>query len=191
MNNLDCLIPIVAVVTDIRRDTPDVKTFRVVGLDGKKPFIHKPGQCAMLSIPGVGEALFSITSSPTNEKYLEFSIKKCGCVTEVLHSIEVGQQITLRGPYGRPFPVDTVFAKKDLLFVAGGIGLAPLRSVINYIRDKRENYGKVAVVYGARTAEDLVDYEEIEKEWKNVKDFDVYLTIDREQPDWTGHVAAR
>lgn len=188
MNNLDCLIPIVAVVTDIRRDTQDVKTFRVVGLDGKKPFIHKPGQCAMLSIPGVGEALFSITSSPTNEKYLEFSIKKCGCVTEVLHSIEVGQQITLRGPYGRPFPVDTVFAKKDLLFVAGGIGLAPLRSVINYIRDKRENYGKVAVVYGARTAEDLVDYEEIEKEWKNVKDFDVYLTIDREQPDWTGHV---
>ena len=188
MNNLDCLIPIVAVVTDIRRDTPDVKTFRVVGLDGKKPFIHKPGQCAMLSIPGVGEALFSITSSPTNENYLEFSIKKCGCVTEVLHSIEVGQQITLRGPYGRPFPVDTVFAKKDLLFVAGGIGLAPLRSVINYIRDKRENYGKVAVVYGARTAEDLVDYEEIEKEWKNVKDFDVYLTIDREQPDWTGHV---
>lgn len=188
MNNLDCLIPIVAVVTDIRRDTPDVKTFRVVGLDGKKPFIHKPGQCAMLSIPGVGEALFSITSSPTNEKYLEFSIKKCGCFTEVLHSIEVGQQITLRGPYGRPFPVDTVFAKKDLLFVAGGIGLAPLRSVINYIRDKRENYGKVAVVYGARTAEDLVDYEEIEKEWKNVKDFDVYLTIDREQPDWTGHV---
>ena len=106
----------------------------------------------------------------------------------MLHSIEVGQQITLRGPYGRPFPVDTVFAKKDLLFVAGGIGLAPLRSVINYIRDKRENYGKVAVVYGARTAEDLVDYEEIEKEWKNVKDFDVYLTIDREQPDWTGHV---
>ncbi len=188
MNNLDCLIPIVAVVTDIRRDTPDVKTFRVVGLDGKKPFIHKPGQCAMLSIPGVGEALFSITSSPTNENFLEFSIKKCGCVTEVLHSIEVGQQITLRGPYGRPFPVDTVFAKKDLLFVAGGIGLAPLRSVIDYIRDKRENYGKVAVVYGARTAEDLVDYEEIEKEWKNVKDFDVYLTIDREQPDWTGHV---
>ena len=188
MNNLDCLIPIVAVVTDIRRDTPDVKTFRVVGLDGKKPFTHKPGQCAMLSIPGVGEGLFSITSSPTNENYLEFSIKKCGCVTEVLHSIEVGQQITLRGPYGRPFPVDTVFAKKDLLFVAGGIGLAPLRSVINYIRDKRENYGEVAVVYGARTAEDLVDYEEIEKEWKNVKDFDVYLTIDREQPDWTGHV---
>ena len=76
----DPLIPNIAVVTDIRVDTPDVKTFRVVGLDGKKPFVHIPGQCAMLSVPGVGEALFSITSSPTLEEYVEFSIKKCGCV---------------------------------------------------------------------------------------------------------------
>ena len=74
----DPLIPNLAVVTDIRVDTPDVKTFRVVGLDGKKPFVHIPGQCAMLSVPGVGEALFSITSSPTLEEYVEFSIKKCG-----------------------------------------------------------------------------------------------------------------
>ena len=75
------LIPGIAVVTEIRQDTPDVKTFRVVGLDGKKPLIHKPGQCAMVSIPGVGEGMFSITSSPTNEDFLEFSIKKCGCLT--------------------------------------------------------------------------------------------------------------
>ena len=84
----DPLIPNLAVVTDIRVDTPDVKTFRVVGLDGKKPFVHIPGQCAMLSVPGVGEALFSITSSPTLEEYVEFSIKKCGCVTEWLHAME-------------------------------------------------------------------------------------------------------
>ena len=75
----DPLIPKLAVVTDIRVDTPDVKTFRVVGLSGKKPFEHIPGQCAMLSIPGVGEALFSITSSPTEPDFVEFSIKKCGC----------------------------------------------------------------------------------------------------------------
>ena len=91
----DPLIPNLAVVTDIRVDTPDVKTFRVVGLDGKKPFVHIPGQCAMLSVPGVGEALFSITSSPTLEEYVEFSIKKCGCVTEWLHAMEPGQQITV------------------------------------------------------------------------------------------------
>ena len=120
------LIPVVGVVTDIRIDTPDVKTFRVVTPEGKKAFEHKPGQCAMLSIPGVGEAMFSITSSPTNTEFMEFSIKKCGCVTEWLHSMEVGQQITIRGPYGRPFPVDTDFAGHDMLFIAGGIGLAPL-----------------------------------------------------------------
>ena len=145
------LIPKIGVVTDIRKDTADVKTFRVVGRDGKKLFEHMPGQCAMVSIPGVGECMFSITSSPTNEEFMEFSIKKCGCVTEVIHSIEVGQEITVRGPYGKHFPVEGDFKGKDMLFIAGGIGLAPLRSVINYIRHYRSNYGKVVVVYGARS----------------------------------------
>ena len=184
----EALIPTVCVVTDIRRDTPDVKTFRVVGLDGKKPFLHLPGQCAMVSIPGVGESMFSITSSPTNEEYMEFSIKKCGCVTEVIHALEVGSQITVRGPYGRNFPVEGDFLGKDMLFIAGGIGLAPLRSVINYVRHYREKYGKVVIVYGARSKDDLVDIEEIKSEWMNEKDFEVYLTIDREQEGWDGHV---
>ena len=163
------LIPMVGVVTHIRVDTPDVKTFRVVGLDGKKPFLHIPGQCAMLSMPGVGEALFSITSSPTETDFLEFSVKKCGCVTQWLHAIEPGQQITIRGPYGNGFPVDTDFAGKDLLFIAGGIGLAPLRSVINYVLHYRENYGKVDIVYGSRSKEDLVDFDEIKNEWSNAE----------------------
>ena len=182
------LIPVVCEVTNIRKDTPDVKTFRVVGLDGKKPFEHLPGQCAMVSVPGVGECMFSITSSPTNTEFMEFSIKKCGCVTDVIHSIEEGQQITVRGPYGKNFPVEEDFKDKDLLFIAGGIGLAPLRSVINYVRHYRDNYGKVTIVYGARSKDDLVDIEEITNEWKNEKDFDVYLTIDRPQEGWDGHV---
>lgn len=184
----DPLIPVVGVVTDIRTDTPDVKTFRVVGLDGKKPMEHMPGQCAMLSIPGVGEALFSITSSPTNTEFLEFSIKKCGCVTTWLHAMEPGQQVTVRGPYGNGFPVETDFKGKDLLFIAGGIGLAPLRSVINYVRHYRKNYGKVDIVYGSRSKEDLVDYQEILDEWCQEDGINVHLTIDREQPDWDGHV---
>lgn len=184
----EVLIPKVGVVTDVRRDTPDVKTFRVIGTDGKKLFEHMPGQCAMVSIPGVGESMFSITSSPTNEEFMEFSIKKCGCVTEVIHSIEAGQQITVRGPYGRNFPVEEDFKGKDLLFIAGGIGLAPLRSVINYVRHFRKNYGKVVVVYGARSADDLVDIEEIKSEWMSEENFEVYLTIDRPQEGWTGHV---
>lgn len=184
----DPLIPMVGVVTDVRTDTPDVKTFRVVGLDGKKPFEHIPGQCAMLSMPGVGEALFSITSSPTNEEYLEFSIKKCGCVTTWLHEIEPGQQVTLRGPYGNGFPVDTELRGKDLLIIAGGIGLAPVRSVINYVRANRQNYGTLDIVYGSRSKQDLVDYQEILDEWMAEDGITVHLTIDREQPDWDGHV---
>lgn len=184
----DPLFPQLGVVTDIRTDTPDVKTFRVVGLDGKKPFLHIPGQCAMLSVPGVGEALFSITSSPTNEEYMEFSIKKCGCVTTWLHAMEVGQQITIRGPYGNGFPVDTDFAGKDLVFVAGGIGLAPLRSVINYVRHYRSRYGTVDIVYGARSKDDLVDYQEIIDEWMQEDGINVHLTIDNPQEGWDGHV---
>ena len=187
MNN-ETLIPFVGVVTDIREETPDVKTFRVVAPGGGKLFEHKPGQCAMLSVPGVSEAMISITSSPTNKDYMEFSVKKCGCLTEWLHSMEVGQMITVRGPYGRPFPVDDELLGKDLLFIAGGIGLAPLRSVINYVRDNRDKYGRVDIVYGARSMNDLVDYREIVEEWTNTEDFFVHLTIDREQEGWDGHV---
>ena len=151
MDRKEPLIPVIGVVTDIRIDTPDVKTFRVVTPEGKKAFEHKPGQWAM----------FSITSSPTNTEFMEFSIKKCGCVTEWLHSMEVGQEITIRGPYGNAFPVDTEFKGHDMLFIAGGIGLAPLRSVINYCRHFRDRYGKIDIVYGSRSMQDLVDYQEI------------------------------
>ncbi|MCI5515477.1 MAG: FAD/NAD(P)-binding protein [Oscillospiraceae bacterium] len=187
MNN-DTLIPRIGVVTDIRIDTPDVKTFRVNSTEGGKLFEHIPGQCAMLSVPGAGEGMFSITSSPTNEEYMEFSIKKCGCLTGWLHQMDVGQEITVRGPYGNGFPVESDFKGKDLLFIAGGIGLAPLRSVINYCRDNRENYGKIDIVYGSRSMDDLVDYKEIIDEWCKDDGIDVYLTIDREQEGWDGHV---
>lgn len=186
----DNILPMLGVVTEIRVDTPDIKTFRVEALEGGKCFEHMPGQCAMLSIPGVGEAMFSITSSPTVKEYQEFSIKKCGCLTSWLHQMDVGQQITIRGPYGRPFPVDDELKGKDLLFIAGGVGLAPLHSVINYVLDKRDSYGKVDVVYGSRSKEDLLDLEEIQTRWMDPKnDIDVHLTIDRAQEGWNGHVA--
>ena len=184
----ETLIPYLGVVTDIRIDTPDVKTFRVLTPDGKKAFDHMPGQCAMLSIPGVGEAMFSITSSPTNTEYMEFSIKKCGCLTDWLHAMEVGQQVCIRCPYGKHFPGEDELKGKDLLFIAGGIGLAPLRSVINYVRDNRANYGSVQIIYGARSMDDLVDYNEILTEWMTDDGVEVNLTIDREQEGWDGHV---
>lgn len=186
--NLDTLVPMVGIVTDIRQETPDVKTFRVNAPEGGKLFEHLPGQCAMLCVPGVGEAMFSITSSPTNKEYQEFSIKKCGVLTDYLHELKVGDEIMVRGPYGNNFPVETELKGKDLLFVAGGIGLAPLRSVINYVLDNRDNYGKVDILYGARSADDLVQLKEIQEVWSNAKDVNVHLTIDRPQDGWDGHV---
>ena len=186
----DNIIPMLGIVTDIRTDTPDIKTFRVEAIGGGKCFEHKPGQCAMLSIPGVGEAMFSITSSPTLKEYQEFSIKKCGCLTDWLHLMDIGQQITIRGPYGKPFPVDDELVGKDLLFIAGGVGLAPLHSVINYVLDNREKYGKVDIVYGSRSKDDLLDLPEIQSSWMNPDSkMNVHLTIDRPQEGWDGHVA--
>lgn len=186
--NREPLLPKIGVITSVREDTPDIKTFRVVTPTGEKAFEHRPGQCAMLSIPGVGEAMFSITSSPTVKDYMEFSIKKCGCFTEWLHQAVVGQQLTIRGPYGKPFPVDTEFAGKDLLVIAGGVGLAPVRSVINYCLDNRDKYGKIDIVYGSRSKDDLLDYDEIQNSWMKAENTNVYLTIDRPQDTWDGHV---
>ena len=184
----DNILPMLGVVTEIRVDTPDIKTFRVEALEGGKCFEHMPGQCAMLSIPG-GRG--HVSSLADGEGVSEFSIKKCGCLTSWLHQMDVGQQITIRGPYGKPFPVDDELKGKDLLFIAGGVGLAPLHSVINYVLDKRDSYGKVDVVYGSRSKEDLLDLEEIQTRWMDPKnDIDVHLTIDwQRQEGWDGHVA--
>ncbi len=186
--NQDILVPHVGIITDITQETPDVKTFRVNAPGGGKLFEHMPGQCAMVCVPGVGEGMFSITSSPTNKEYMEFSIKRCGLLTEYLHGLSVGDEITVRGPYGNNFPVDTELKGKNLLFIAGGIGLAPLRSVINYCIDNRKDYGTIDILYGSRSADDLVKLKEIKEKWMNTEGVNVYLTIDREQEGWDGHV---
>ena len=104
--------------------------------------------------------------------------------------MEVGQEIMIRGPYGKHFPVEGALKGQNLLFIAGGVGLAPLHSVINYVLDNRESYGKVDIVYGSRSKDDLLDIEEIQSSWMDPKnDIDVHLTIDRPQEGWDGHVA--
>ena len=187
-NHNEPLIPKLGLITGIREETPDVKTFRVISPGGGIVFPYMPGQCAMLSVPGVGEAMFSITATPTNQEYMEYAIKKAGALTDWLHAAETGQQITVRGPYGNAFPVETDLKGKDLLFVGGGIGLAPLRAVILYVLANRKNYGKVDIVYGARSMDDLVFRKEIETEWMNVEGVNIHLTIDRPQEGWSGDV---
>jgi NAD(P)H-flavin reductase len=159
-----------------------------MGLDGKKAFAHKPGQCGMLSVPGVGEAMFSITSSPCNEEGMDFSIKRCGTLTDHLHAMEVGDQVTIRGPYGNAFPVDDVLAGQNLLIIGGGIGLAPVGSVVRYVFDNRDKYGSMDILYGSRSKGDLVFLKEIEEKWKAQPNTKVHLTIDKAEEGWNGNV---
>jgi NAD(P)H-flavin reductase len=142
----------------------------------------------MLGLPGVGEAMFSIASPPSQDLHLEFSIKAVGTLTNVLHSLRPGAPLTIRGPFGTPFPVGGALKDNDLLFVAGGIGIAPLRSVIKYVFAHREAYGAVDIIYGARSRLDLVYLDEIQNEWARVPNVGLHLTVDRPDENWAGRV---
>ena len=184
-------IPYSAVIKDLRQETEGeraIKTFTVDFTDKKvwNEFAQKPGQCAMVGIPGVGESMISICSSPTQTGYLQFSIMKMGKVTTALHELGVGGAITVRGPYGTPFPVDDWKGKK-ILTIGGGIGLAPLRPIINYVTHNSSEYKGLDIIYGARSPQDLVFMEELEK-MKKDGSAGVSLTVDAEADGWKNNV---
>ncbi len=180
------LVPVMVEVIDIKDETPDVKSFYCRKTEGGVPFDVKPGQCAMVSQVAIGEGMFSCTWQEEQE-YLQFAIKKVGLLTDELHAIEVGQKLGVRGPYGNGFPVEECQGK-DMLFIAGGIGLAPLRSFIKYCFKHREDYGKITIIYGSRSYADLCFKEELFNEWPAIKDTQVYVTIDNPEEAWDGHV---
>ncbi|NLT95018.1 MAG: hydrogenase [Clostridia bacterium] len=185
VKKINPLVPIRAKVIKIVQETPDVKTFHISTMDDKKPFDPMPGQLGMLSLPAIGEAMFSVTNK--GESHIEMAIKSVGQLTEALHEIEVGQEVGIRGPYGNGFPVD--YCKgKDILFIGGGIGLAPVRSLIMHCIKNRDDYGKLTVVYGARSKADLCFKEDLFENWPKVPNMDVFVTIDREEEGWDGHV---
>jgi NAD(P)H-flavin reductase len=169
-----------------------VKTFKVEFLeeDMKLGFSQRSGQCAMLGILGKGESFISISSSPTWKGFLEFSVLQyiTGRVTPALHKLQVGDIVTVRGPYGNGFPVDD-WKGKNLFFIGGGIGQAPLRSVYMYILDpqNRSNYGQVDIIYGARDSKNIVFKEELE-ELEARDDVNVHLSIDVEESGWSKFV---
>jgi NAD(P)H-flavin reductase len=134
----------------------------------------------MLSVFGKGESMISISSSPLVNDYLQFSILKMGRVTSSLHEMQVGDVIGIRGPYGNSFPIEK-WKGKNLIFIGGGIGLAPLWSVLQTALGKKGDYGKITLFYGARTSQDLVYREELEELKKTIQ---VDLSIDHEEPEW-------
>jgi NAD(P)H-flavin reductase len=160
-----------------------VKTFRTVLRNGDE-FSFGPGQCAMLSVFGKGEAMISISSSPLTKEYLQFSILKTGRVTTALHDMVPGDIIGIRGPYGNGFPVDD-WKGKNLIFIGGGIGLAPIWSVLQTALAKSSDYGDLMLIYGARTSEDMVFGDEFEGLKEKMP---VHLSIDVEEPGWDEYV---
>jgi len=160
-----------------------IKTFRTVFVNGDG-FSHRCGQCAMLSVFGKGESMISISSSPLVKDYLQFSILKMGRVTTALHEMEVGDLVGIRGPYGNGFPIET-WTGKNLVFIGGGIGLAPIWSVLQTALAKKEEYGELTLIYGARTSKDIVFKEELADLKKQMT---VHLSIDVAEPEWTEFV---
>jgi NAD(P)H-flavin reductase len=182
------MMPTTATILEVIDETSDVKTFRVK-IDDEEiwdKFRQKSGQVAELSVFGIGESVISITSPPTNHDYLEFCIKRTGVLTDTIHTYQAGDKIGIRGPYGNGFPVDS-WKGKNLVFVAGGFALAPARSVLNYALDKRDDYGKISLFYGARTPQDLVFRWEYDR-YRNEKDMDFRATVDCGDPTWEGPV---
>jgi len=177
------LVPQKAHVIKIVSETPDVKTFHVTTKKGK-PFEPLPGQIAMLSLPNIGEAMFSITSQ--GEEHLEFSIKKTGMLTDALHEVGENHTVGIRGPYGNGFPLE-ILNGKDLLFVAGGIGLAPVRSLINHCLNNFGEYKSLQLVYGSRTPADICFKEDLFQNWPE-RGLEVKVTVDQGDENWDGPV---
>ena len=174
----------------ITDETSDTKTFRLIFCDPDQAerFKFCAGQFGLYSVFGAGEATFCIASSPTRKGYIECSVKRAGKVTSELHQCNQGDVIGFRGPYGNYFPID-LMEGKNLLFVGGGIGLAPLRSLIWNCLDQRDRFADISIVYGARSVDDLVYKDELNA-WQQMKDVQTIYTVDPggETEKWKGQV---
>ncbi|MDR2727241.1 MAG: FAD/NAD(P)-binding protein [Deltaproteobacteria bacterium] len=182
-------LPDMATVIETIQETPNIKTFRVCFDDREKMerFTFQPGQVGQLSVFGTGEATFVINSPPTRMEYLQFSVMRAGEVTEALHRLEAGDKVGVRAPLGNWFPYAD-WKGKNICFIGGGIGMAPIRTIMLYLLDKqRADYGEISLLYGARTPQDMAFGYEL-ADWTTRKDLQTTLTIDAACPGWDGCV---
>ena len=190
MSERDILQPLPMRIEKVTVETPDVRTLRLAFADEAqgKAFAFRAGQFGEYSVFGEGECTFCIASSPTRRGTIECTFRQVGRVTRALADLEAGETIGFRGPYGNVFPIDD-WRGKSLLFIAGGIALPPLRSVIWNVLDLRDRYRDVTIVYGARTVADLVYKDEL-AEWGRRPDVRLVTTVDPggETPDWKGEI---
>jgi sulfhydrogenase subunit gamma (sulfur reductase) len=178
-------------IEEIVDETIDTRTLRLAFADKgiADGFDFKAGQFGEYSVFGWGESTFCIASSPTRKGYIECTFKAVGKATKAMRQLQVGDTMGFRGPYGNSFPLDRM-AGKSIVFIAGGIGLAPVRSVIWNALDLRDRFKNITIIYGARSVGDLVYQREL-AEWGARADVKLWQTVDPggETPDWKGEIA--
>jgi len=163
----------------------DKEKFFRIKLKGDINLSHEPGQFVMLSIFGFGEAPISICSSPTDKGYFELTVRDAGSLTSALHRLGKGDVVGIRGPFGKGFPVDNMFGF-DIIIVAGGLGIVPLRSLIRYIMHNRNDFGNIQILLGCKTPKDMLFRDEA-KEWMKRAEIKFNCTVDKADPDWKGN----
>lgn len=181
----DPMTPRLFRVTKSRRETADTLTIELEAEDGK-PFAFQPGQFNMLYAFGIGESAISIAGDAADSSRLVHTIRVVGKVSEALAEAKPGTVIGVRGPFGRPWPMEALRGQ-DLIFVAGGVGLAPLRAAILHAIANRRDFGRVMILYGSRTPADLL-YEDELHEWRGSFSLTCKVTVDRSGSDWHGRV---
>jgi NAD(P)H-flavin reductase len=190
MENNNMYLPYLMKIDKITCEAPSIKTFKLkfINKEDEESFNFKAGQFGEYSIFGEGESTFCIASSPTRKGYIECTFREVGKVTSALANCEEGDIIGFRGPYGNTFPIEQ-WTGKNLIFIAGGIALPPLRCVIWNALDLRDKFKDITILYGAKTVDDLVYKYELE-DWKNRNDVKLITTVDPggETQDWTGEV---
>lgn len=175
-------------IVGVSKENSQITTFTLAFVDDEhaQAFRYLPGQFVMVSVPHAGEAPISIASTPTRPGTIELSVRKAGALTTAMHALQAGDQVGLRGPFGRPFPLEALRGR-DLVFVAGGIGLAPLRSLINFCLDHPGDYGRITLLYGSRSPEDIAFSADLAL-WQASQKVTCLLTVDTPTPEWQGSV---
>ncbi len=173
-------------ITKVKRETEDTFTVELQPTGDLQEFQFQPGQFNMLYIYGVGEIPISISGNPLNPAVLVHTTRAVGTVTKAMNKLRRGDIIGIRGPFGKPWPMEKAVGQ-DVVFVAGGIGLAPLRPALYDVVAERERFGKVVLLYGTRTPADVLFRQELEN-WRSRFDLEVYVTVDRAMAGWKGNV---
>jgi NAD(P)H-flavin reductase len=184
----DIYLPLPATVSEVEPMTK-LESFFSCRLDSGEELGHMPGQFVEVSIPGIGEAPISISSSPTRKGSFEMVVRNVGNVSKAMHGLAAGDKIFIRGPFGTSFPVDQAMKGKDVIFICGGIGIVPVRSAIQYVLDNRGDYGRVMILFGAKTPRERLFIEELDK-WRREKNVAVLETVDHRDEGWSGPVSS-